>query len=99
MSSSRRAKATLAAAIGLSAFTIWAVHFQQEQQHETMYQGVLRDDERRKQKQKMREEELRESQRKRLLYEQVQRVENSNSESLMLSCEAWSRHGLMHYPR
>ncbi|KAF7315203.1 hypothetical protein MIND_00034700 [Mycena indigotica] len=75
---SRRAKATLAAAIGLSALTIWAVHFQQEQQHETMYQGVLRDDERRREKREKREEELRESQRKREIYEKVQRVESDN---------------------
>ncbi|KAJ7446766.1 hypothetical protein FB451DRAFT_992844, partial [Mycena latifolia] len=72
-----KAKATLAAAITLSTLTIWAVHFQQEQQHETMYRGVLRDDERRRQKMQQREDDLEESRRKRELYERVQRVEKS----------------------
>ncbi|KAJ7654472.1 hypothetical protein DFH06DRAFT_1202544 [Mycena polygramma] len=75
--SSHRAKATLGAAIALSALTIWAVHFQQQQQHETMYKGVIRDDERRKQKMQQREEDLQESRRKRELYEKVQPVEKS----------------------
>ncbi|KAF7309905.1 hypothetical protein MIND_00362800 [Mycena indigotica] len=83
---SRRAKATLAAAIGLSALTIWAVHFQQEQQHQTMYQGVLRDDERRRKKMEQREQELRESQRKREIYEKVQRVESSEETGTFLLC-------------
>ncbi|KAF7308879.1 hypothetical protein MKEN_01088200 [Mycena kentingensis (nom. inval.)] len=74
MSSSRRAKTTLGAAVAFAALTIWAVHFQQELQHETMYQGVVRDDERRKKKMLQREAELRESQKKREIYEQVQRV-------------------------
>jgi protein PET117 len=39
-----------------------------------MYQGVVRDDARRLEKMKQREEELRESQRKRELYERVQAV-------------------------
>lgn len=43
-----------------------------------MFKGVLRDDERRKEKMLQREAELRESQRKRELYESVQRV-NSGS--------------------
>ncbi|KAJ7504289.1 hypothetical protein B0H11DRAFT_510247 [Mycena galericulata] len=75
--SSRAAKVTLAAAIALSSLTIWAVHFQQEQQHETMYKGVVRDDERRRQKMKQREADLEESRRKRELYERVQRVEKN----------------------
>nr|GAT45743.1 predicted protein [Mycena chlorophos] len=79
--SSRRAKATLAAAIGFSALTIWAVHFQQEQQHETMYQGVLRDDERRRKKMEKREAELRESQKKREIYEKVQKVQQTEDDS------------------
>ena len=41
---------------------------------QTMYKGVLRDDERRKQKMKKRQEELEDSQRKREIYERVQRV-------------------------
>ncbi|KAJ7759201.1 hypothetical protein B0H16DRAFT_1534761 [Mycena metata] len=76
---SHRAKATLGAAIILSALTIWGVHFQQEQQHETMYKGVLRDDERRRQKMQQREDDFQASQRKRELYESVQTVEKSSS--------------------
>ncbi|ETW78738.1 hypothetical protein HETIRDRAFT_323601 [Heterobasidion irregulare TC 32-1] len=71
---SRAAKATLFASLFVSTLTIWAVHYQQEQEHETMYKGVLRDDERRKQKMKKRQEELEDSQRKREIYERVQRV-------------------------
>lgn len=40
-----------------------------------MYKGVLRDDERRKEKMKQRQMEFEESQRKRALYESVQKVE------------------------
>jgi len=43
-----------------------------------MYQGVLRDDERRRVKMKQREEDLRISQEKRALYESVQQVEKTN---------------------
>ncbi|KAG6868742.1 hypothetical protein C0993_011321 [Termitomyces sp. T159_Od127] len=71
----RGAKLTLFGAILLSSLTIYAVHFQQEQERESMYQGVLRDDERRKQKMKQREEALQESRRKREIYERVQTVE------------------------
>lgn len=39
-----------------------------------MHQGVLRDDERRKEKMKQREEDLKESSRKREEYERVQTV-------------------------
>jgi protein PET117 len=46
-----------------------------------MYQGVLRDDERRKEKMRQREEELRESQRKRVLYERVQTVSARTSDA------------------
>ncbi|KAJ7281425.1 hypothetical protein C8J57DRAFT_1297579 [Mycena rebaudengoi] len=74
-----RAKATLAAAIGLTSLTIWAVHFQQEQQHETMYKGVIRDDERRTEKMRQREADLQESKRKRELYERIQTVNKSES--------------------
>ncbi|KAI0251424.1 hypothetical protein BJV78DRAFT_1315868 [Lactifluus subvellereus] len=42
---------------------------------QTMYQGVLRDDERRRRKMKEREEEFLRSQRKRETYERMQRVE------------------------
>lgn len=46
-----------------------------------MYQGVLRDDERRREKMRRREEELRESQRKREVYERVQPVSGIASTS------------------
>ena len=42
---------------------------------QTMYQGVIRDDERRKRKMKEREEDFLRSQQKRSKYESVQRVE------------------------
>ncbi|KII87336.1 hypothetical protein PLICRDRAFT_177100 [Plicaturopsis crispa FD-325 SS-3] len=71
---SRAAKATLVGAIALSTFTVWFVHFQQNQEHENMYKGVLRDDERRLEKKRQREEDLKESLRKRELYERVQPV-------------------------
>jgi len=69
-----RARATLIGAIILSSLTIWAVHFQQDQERETMYQGVLRDDERRREKMRQRQAELEESRRKREVYESVQNV-------------------------
>ncbi|KAI6041291.1 hypothetical protein EDC04DRAFT_2893268 [Pisolithus marmoratus] len=71
---SARAKATLAASCAISALIIWGVHYQQSKEREDMYQGVLRDDERRKEKMRQREEEFRISQRKRELYERVQTV-------------------------
>lgn len=77
---SQRARWTLAGAVALSSFTIWAVHFQQEQERETMYQGVLRDDERRRAKYMKRKEELEASMRKRELYERVQTVSGANEE-------------------
>ena len=45
----------------------------------TMYKGVLRDDERRKEKMQQREAEFAESQRKRALYERVQQVSQTDS--------------------
>jgi len=73
----RRAKATLFGASILAAFTIWAVHYQQEQERATMYRGVLLDDERRRAKLKQREDELRESQKKRQIYERVQTIDRT----------------------
>ncbi|CAK5267661.1 unnamed protein product, partial [Mycena citricolor] len=55
------------ASLGFAALTIWGVHFQQELQHEAMYKGVIRDDERRKEKMEQRERDLEESKRKREL--------------------------------
>ncbi|PFH51795.1 hypothetical protein AMATHDRAFT_58288 [Amanita thiersii Skay4041] len=74
-----RAKITLMSAILFSSLTIWAVHYQQELQHQTMYQGVLRDDERRREKMRQREEDLQRSKQKRELYERVQRVQKPDS--------------------
>ncbi|KAF9266296.1 hypothetical protein L218DRAFT_922895 [Marasmius fiardii PR-910] len=73
-----RARRTLSAAFLFSAFTIWAVHYQQEQERETMYQGVLRDDERRREKMQQRQAEFDESRRKRELYERIQVVDKSS---------------------
>ncbi|KAF8817390.1 hypothetical protein BYT27DRAFT_7152876 [Phlegmacium glaucopus] len=75
----RKAKATLFGASIFAAFTIWAVHYQQHQERATMYKGVLRDDERRRAKSKQREDDLRESQRKRQIYERVQTVDRSSA--------------------
>lgn len=88
--SNRAAKATLFAAVAFSSLTIWAVHHQQQQEREvttsligavhstqrfqTMYQGVLKDDQRRQEKMRQREENLKASQQKRELYEKVQAV-------------------------
>lgn len=74
---SRMAKATLAAAATFCSVTIFTVHYMQRQEHETMYQGVLRDDARRLEKHRQREEALEESLRKRELYERVQAVSKS----------------------
>ncbi|EGN96833.1 hypothetical protein SERLA73DRAFT_93462 [Serpula lacrymans var. lacrymans S7.3] len=71
---SRTAKATLCASFFISSLIIWGVHFQQNQERENMYKGVLRDDERRKEKMKKREEEFQASLRKREVYERVQTV-------------------------
>ncbi|KAG5638134.1 hypothetical protein H0H81_001653 [Sphagnurus paluster] len=68
------AKLTLVGAVLVSSFTIWAVHFQQDQERENIYQGVLRDDERRREKMRQREKDLDDSKKKRELYEQVQTV-------------------------
>ncbi|GLB41689.1 putative PET assembly of cytochrome c oxidase, mitochondrial [Lyophyllum shimeji] len=71
----RGAKLTLLGAVLLSSFTIWAVHFQQEQERENMYKGVLRDDERRREKMRQRQLDLEASRKRREIYERVQTVE------------------------
>ncbi|KAI0766682.1 hypothetical protein BD413DRAFT_605820 [Trametes elegans] len=71
---SRAAKFTLGVSVLGSALVIWGVHFMQQQERETMFQGVLRDDERRKEKRRQREEELQRSLQKREMYERVQTV-------------------------
>ncbi|KAI0731373.1 hypothetical protein C8Q76DRAFT_718641 [Earliella scabrosa] len=73
---SRAAKITLGSAVLGSAFIIWGVHHLQIRERETMYQGVLRDEERRREKMKQREEELQRSLEKRERYERVQSVSN-----------------------
>ncbi|KAF5316657.1 hypothetical protein D9619_006422 [Psilocybe cf. subviscida] len=77
----RRAKATLIGAVAFSALVIFGVHFQQHQERQTMYQGVLKDDERRRQKLEERRQEFLASQKKRELYESVQRVQPSEDTS------------------
>ncbi|KAG6332377.1 hypothetical protein ID866_6709 [Astraeus odoratus] len=71
---SARAKAALVASCAVSSLIIWGVHYQQNKEREDMYQGVLRDDERRREKMRQREEDHRVSQRKREIYERVQTV-------------------------
>ncbi|KZT09844.1 uncharacterized protein LAESUDRAFT_601438, partial [Laetiporus sulphureus 93-53] len=71
---SRLAKATLVASLVTSTVIIWGVHRLQSQERETMYQGVLRDDQRRKEKMRHREAELQESLQRREIYESVQTV-------------------------
>ncbi|EIW59794.1 uncharacterized protein TRAVEDRAFT_147933 [Trametes versicolor FP-101664 SS1] len=71
---SRAAKLTLGAAFCGSALIVWGVHFLQQQERNTMYQGVLRDDERRREKMRQREEDYQRSMQKRELYERVQTV-------------------------
>jgi len=66
---------TLFGAVLLSSFTIWAVHFQQDQERENMYKGVLRDDKRRREKMRQRKLDLEASKKKREIYESVQTVE------------------------
>ncbi|KAJ4475047.1 hypothetical protein J3R30DRAFT_3506308 [Lentinula aciculospora] len=78
---SSRAKVTLGAAIVLSTLTVWGVHFQQNQEREAMYRGVLKDDERRVAKMKQRQQEFEESKRRRELYERVQTVQDINEDS------------------
>lgn len=75
---SRAAKATLLGSLVFTVGIVWTVHFMQKQESETMYQGVLRDDERRKEKMRQRQAELEESQRKRALYERVQHVASAD---------------------
>ncbi|KAF5387356.1 hypothetical protein D9757_005719 [Collybiopsis confluens] len=76
---STRAKITLATAVVLSSLTVWGVHYQQKQERESMYQGVLKDDARRLEKMKQRQLDFDESKRRRELYEHVQPVEDDSS--------------------
>ncbi|WWC85239.1 uncharacterized protein L201_000101 [Kwoniella dendrophila CBS 6074] len=41
---SRASKIFLASSFGISAFTVWGVHFIQQRESETMYQGVIKDE-------------------------------------------------------
>ncbi|VDB91967.1 unnamed protein product [Peniophora sp. CBMAI 1063] len=74
---SRKATITLATTVAVTIGVVYGVHWQQQKEHEVMYQGVLRDDERRRDKMKQREEDLRISQEKRRIYEAVQTVKPS----------------------
>ncbi|GJE91280.1 PET117 domain-containing protein [Phanerochaete sordida] len=76
---SRAAKATLVGSLLFSVGIIYTVHFMQRRESETMFQGVLRDDERRKEKMRQRQADFEESQRKRALYEQVQHVQGTDA--------------------
>ncbi|KAF9223988.1 hypothetical protein BS17DRAFT_704167 [Gyrodon lividus] len=71
---SSRAKATLAASFAISGLIIWGVHHQQNKERDDMFQGVLRDDERRREKMQRRQDDFQESQRKREIYERTQIV-------------------------
>ncbi|KAI9456926.1 hypothetical protein HD554DRAFT_2030319 [Boletus coccyginus] len=71
---STRAKATLVASCAISAFIIWGVHYQQTKERDDMFQGVLRDDERRREKMRQRQQDFEESQRRREIYERTQTV-------------------------
>ncbi|KAH7926056.1 hypothetical protein BV22DRAFT_1010058 [Leucogyrophana mollusca] len=75
---SRTAKATLVASFAISTLIIWGVHYQQNKERSDMFQGVLRDDARRKEKMRQREEEFLASSRKREIYERVQTVVSSS---------------------
>ncbi|KAH7915284.1 hypothetical protein BJ138DRAFT_998204 [Hygrophoropsis aurantiaca] len=76
---SRTAKATLVASFAVSSLIIWGVHYQQNKERSDMFQGVLRDDVRRKEKMRQREEAFIASSRKREMYERVQSVVPSNN--------------------
>ncbi|KAI1793496.1 hypothetical protein LXA43DRAFT_218276 [Ganoderma leucocontextum] len=73
---SRVAKFTLGAAVFSSALIVWGVHHLQMTERENMYQGIVKDDERRREKMRQREEEFQRSLQKRELYERVQTVSN-----------------------
>ncbi|KAF8509954.1 hypothetical protein JB92DRAFT_467149 [Gautieria morchelliformis] len=74
---SRAAKITLVGSIILSAMTVWGVHSLQEWERNRMYQGVLRDDERRRDKQRQRHADYEASQRNREVFERTQRVNDA----------------------
>ncbi|KAF8519357.1 hypothetical protein BU17DRAFT_47825 [Hysterangium stoloniferum] len=75
---SRTARATFIGSVILSGLTIWGVHFLQEWERDRMYQGVVRDEERRKQKQQQRQADFQASLRSRELFEKTQSVGGSN---------------------
>jgi protein PET117 len=71
----RLAQVSLVGAVALTTATIWFVHHQQTDERVRMHAGVLRDDERRKEKMEQRLKLLQESQERRAIYEKVQKVE------------------------
>ncbi|EJU03781.1 hypothetical protein DACRYDRAFT_21226 [Dacryopinax primogenitus] len=74
---SRASKITFIASIAFAAVTVWGVHYMQDQERESMYQGVLKDEARVAAKRRQREQLLLESQQKREIYEGVQPVSNT----------------------
>ncbi|TRM57941.1 hypothetical protein BD626DRAFT_411335 [Schizophyllum amplum] len=73
--SSRRAAITLGTVVFLSSLTVWGVHYQQESEREAMYQGVLKDDARRREKMLQRQLDFEESKKKREIYERAQSID------------------------
>ncbi|KAF8315361.1 hypothetical protein DL93DRAFT_2166733 [Clavulina sp. PMI_390] len=69
-----RARITLAASVVFTASTIYFVHWNQENERETMYRGVVRDEERVAKKKAEREAEFRISMARREKYEAVQPI-------------------------
>jgi len=74
MSGTHRAKIVLGISVLFCGFSVWSVHWLQNFERKTMYQGVIRDDQRRAEKMRKREEELKESAKKRVVYESVQSI-------------------------
>ncbi|WFD36682.1 hypothetical protein MCUN1_003569 [Malassezia cuniculi] len=55
---SRAAKATFVASIVFTTSIVWGVHFIQRYERDSMYAGVIRDEERLEEKKRQRESEL-----------------------------------------
>ncbi|GAA6060517.1 hypothetical protein JCM10212_005598 [Sporobolomyces blumeae] len=73
---SRAAKALFTGSVLFAGVSIWGVHMIQVRERETMYAGVLRDDERlaAKKQQRLRELEFEDQAKKRAYLESVQHV-------------------------
>ncbi|KAF8591739.1 hypothetical protein K439DRAFT_1325961 [Ramaria rubella] len=77
---SRAAKITLVGSIILSGLTVWGVHYLQEWERDRMYQGVVRDDERRREKLVQRQADYELSKKNREIYERTQRAGGDSTE-------------------